>query len=173
MWRKSDAQPVPTREEPAPVIRTEPVSREPGPAQRASDATHLGKTIAIKGEITGREDLYLDGEVDGTIHLADARLTVGPAGRLRADAEAQEIEVHGDVRGTLLGRERVRIGRTGKVAGDVVTRRIAVEDGAVIRGSVDIVRPGEARTPKPVVAIASPAASVAIEGTGAVHEPIH
>jgi len=177
MWRKSDPA-SPSPEEAAPAYRAEPNNREPVPASRPAQSTHLGKTIAIKGEITGREDLYLDGELDGTIRLSDARLTVGPAGHLRAEAEAQEIEVQGEAQGTLLGRERVRIGRTGKVTGDIVTRRIAVEEGAIIHGSVDIARPGEGNTRKSVAASASvSAATPAAKNEGAVasssREPVN
>ena len=178
MWRKSDSPASPSSEEAVPAYRAEANNREPAPASRLAQSTHLGKTIAIKGEITGREDLYLDGELDGTIRLADARLTVGPSGHLRAEAEAREIEVQGEAEGTLLGRERVRIGRTGKVTGDIMTRRIAVEEGAVIHGSVDIARPGEANTRKPAAATASAAAgSPGMTNEGAVasgsREPVN
>ncbi len=151
MWRKQpDPQPAPREEEAPPpsAPRVPPPQDDPARVARPADGSYFGKTIAIKGEITGRENLFLDGEMDGAIRLTDARLTVGPTGRVRADAEAKEIEVHGEVVGALSAQERVRIGRTGRLQGDVVTHRIVVEEGAVIRGSVEIVRPGE----KPSVA---------------------
>jgi len=100
-------------------------------------------TILIKGEIRGREDLYIDGEVQGAIELTDGRVTIGPHGRISASAEAREIVVRGIVEGTLHGRERVEIARTGEVRGDIVTTRIAIEDGAVIHSKVEVVRAGE------------------------------
>jgi cytoskeletal protein CcmA (bactofilin family) len=150
MWRKQpDPRPSPGAEDarpPAPP--TPPEVRPPEPvraAVRGSEGTTLGKSVVIKGEITGRENVFVDGEMEGSIRLTDANVTVGPAGRVTAGIEAREIEVHGQVRGTLQAAERVRIGRSGKLYGDVVTRRIAVEEGAVIQGSVDTARPGATR----------------------------
>jgi len=106
----------------------------------------LTSTMVIKGEIRGREDLYVDGEVQGSIRLGDAKVTVGPHGRVTADIEAREIIVRGSVQGKLLGSDRVEIGPTGDVQGDVVTRRIALEDGARIKGSVEVTRAEEPRS---------------------------
>ncbi len=152
MWRKQpDSRPSPGAEEPRPPAPAPPAPAETRPSEpargltRTNEGTILGKAIAIRGEITGRENVFLDGELDGSIHLTDANVTVGPAGRVQADIEAREIEVHGTVRGTLQAAERVRIGRSGKLTGDILARRVAVEEGAVIRGSVEITRPGEAR----------------------------
>jgi len=100
-------------------------------------------TILIKGEIRGREDLYIDGEVQGVIELTDGRVTIGPHGRIAASAKAREIVVRGTVNGKLDGRDRVEIGRTGEVRGDIVTSRIAIEDGAVIHSNVEVIRAGE------------------------------
>jgi cytoskeletal protein CcmA (bactofilin family) len=102
-------------------------------------------SLVIKGDIRGREDLYIDGEVQGSINLSDGRVTIGPHGRITADIEAREIVVRGTVKGTLLARERVEIGRTGDARGDIVTARIAVEDGAQIHGKVDVPRTDESR----------------------------
>ncbi len=150
MWRKqTDAVPSSSGEglRPAGVAAPADVpSREPARAVTPSGGTQIGKTISIRGDISGREDIFLDGAVDGNVRVEGGRLTVGPAGRVRADLDAREIEVQGSVNGMLLGHERVRIGRTGRLSGDVVTQRIAVEDGAIIRGNVDIARPGQKAT---------------------------
>lgn len=148
MWRKqSDTQP----DSPAELAAAGRAgSPEPAQGQKArpGEGTRIGKTLTVRGEMTGQEDVLLEGKLEGNIRLAEARLTVGPSGQLRAEVEAQEIEVHGEVEGTLLAKERVRIGRSGKLTGDVVARRLAVEEGAVIHGTVDIVRPGESRPAK-------------------------
>lgn len=166
MWRKqTDAEPSSSGEglrTAGAAARADVTSRDPSRAVAPAGGTQIGKTISIRGDISGREDIFLDGAVDGNVRVDGARLTVGPAGRVRADLDAREIEVHGSVNGMLLGHERVRIGRTGRLSGDVVTQRIAVEDGAIIRGSVDITRPGqkEIRTQKPELSKQKPAASV-------------
>ena len=100
----------------------------------------ITSTLLIKGEIRGREDLYIDGEVQGTIQLSDGRVTVGPHGKISADVDAREIVVRGKVKGAVRGRERVEIGRTGEVRGDIVTVRIAIEEGAQIHSKVEITR---------------------------------
>ena len=84
--------------------------------------------------------MYIDGEVQGTIDLSDGRVTVGPHGKISADMDAREIIVRGKVKGAVRGRERVEIGRTGEVRGDIVTVRIAIEEGAQIHSKVEITR---------------------------------
>ena len=111
------------------------------PATAPNGATgHLTISHTIRGEISGREDLYVDGEVEGKITLEDAKIVIGPNGRLAADVDAREILVLGKVKGNLHGRDSVTIGRTGHVIGDVVTRYISVEDGAQVQGSLDVTR---------------------------------
>lgn len=105
----------------------------------------ITSTLIIKGEIRGREDLYVDGEVQGSIHLSDGRVTVGPHGKISADVEAREIVVRGKVKGALRGRDRVEIGSTGEVLGDIATTRIAIGEGAQIHSKVEITRAEEPR----------------------------
>jgi cytoskeletal protein CcmA (bactofilin family) len=109
----------------------------------------ITSTLLIKGEIRGREDLYIDGEVQGTIHLTDGRVTVGPHGKISADVDAREIVVRGKVKGALRGRERVEVGRSGEIRGDIVTLRIAIEEGAQIHSKVEITRAEESRNARP------------------------
>ena len=94
--------------------------------------------IKIKGEISGREDLFLDGAFEGKIHIADGSFTVGPNARVNAEIEAREIIVRGEVIGTLKARERVQVWSTGRVTGDMETRGIVIEDGAILRGKVEV-----------------------------------
>jgi cytoskeletal protein CcmA (bactofilin family) len=132
----ASATPTP-RAEAAPVAPAQP-------APSAPPAGHLTISHTIRGEITGREDLYVDGEVEGRVTLEDAKIVIGPNGRVVADVEAREILVLGKVKGNLHGRDSVTIGRTGHVIGDVVTRYISVEDGAQVQGSLDVSRSEEA-----------------------------
>jgi cytoskeletal protein CcmA (bactofilin family) len=114
--------------------------------------------------------LYIDGEVQGSIRLTDGRVTVGPHGKIAADVDAREVIVRGTVKGAVRGRERVEIGRTGEVRGDIATVRIAIEEGAEIHSKVEIARPDDSRnvrTPAKVpaaVPAATPVAAVKAAG---------
>lgn len=111
---------------------------------RPSDSNSLlGKSLSFQGELKGAEDLYIDGEFAGTIELGEHSVTVGPEGRVRADIRAREIIIEGNVQGNLRAGERLQIGRTGSVTGDLVTARIVIEDGAYFKGSIDIERAEE------------------------------
>jgi cytoskeletal protein CcmA (bactofilin family) len=114
------------------------------PNATAQPAGRISSTLAIKGEITGSDDLFVDGDIEGKISIAEGRVTIGTNGRVTADIVAREIVVHGHVEGNLHGRERVQIGSTGCARGDVITGRFVVEDGAEIHGHVEI---GPAETP--------------------------
>jgi cytoskeletal protein CcmA (bactofilin family) len=106
-----------------------------------ADVAHIGKSVVVKGELSGSEDLYLDGEVEGTIELNEHSLTVGPNGRLKATVRARDVVVHGKVDGNIHAGERVELKRTAILAGDIVTQRIVIEDGAMFKGGIDIQRP--------------------------------
>jgi cytoskeletal protein CcmA (bactofilin family) len=108
-------------------------------------------TLLIKGEIHGREDLYIDGEVQGAIHLSEGRVTVGPHGKISANVDAREIIVRGKVKGALHARERVEVGRTGEIHGDIATARLAIEEGAQIHSKVEITRSNESQNAHPAV----------------------
>lgn len=128
----------------------------------------IGKSLKVKGTISGHEDLYVDGEIEGTIELEENSLTVGPNGNVNADVKAREITVQGRLKGNLRAGERIEIRKTGSLEGDVSTARIVIEDGAVFRGSIDIVKPGEAmsqpKRPEPAAAATSGAASSVANG---------
>ncbi len=139
MWRKpEEPKPSAPRPDVGAAPKFEPSRADSGASGAPAAGGSVTKSIAIRGEITGRENLYIDGEVEGHIRLSDGVVTVGPNGRVNAEIEAREVIVHGKVKGPLRGRDRVQIGRTGEVLGDVVTQRIAIEDGALLRGMVEI-----------------------------------
>jgi len=117
----------------------------PRPAVAAStaDQATIGKSLVIKGEVTGSESLYIDGRVEGSINLAGNRVTVGRNGVVSANINAREIVVLGKVRGNLTASDRVDIRSDGSLTGDVVAARISIEDGAFFKGGIDIRKGGQ------------------------------
>ena len=126
-----------------------------------ADVAHIGKSVLIKGELSGSEDLYLDGEVEGNILLKDHSLTIGPNGRVRANIQAKDVVVHGKVDGNVQGTDRVELKRSAVLSGDISTQRIVIEDGAFFKGAIDIKKEGKAEPAreKTVAAAASYASS--------------
>lgn len=108
----------------------------------------VGRTLRIKGELIGTEELIIDGEVEGTIELGESRLTIAPQGRVQADIKAREIIIEGTVRGTARAGDRLHIAKSGNVSGDLVAARVSIEDGAYFKGSIDIQKPEEQKTTK-------------------------
>lgn len=106
--------------------------------QSRTDVAHIGKSVVVKGELSGSEDLYVDGEVEGSIELHDHNLTVGPNGRIRANVNAKEVVIQGRVDGNVTGTDRVELRKSAVLAGDIVTQRIVIEDGAYFKGGIDI-----------------------------------
>ena len=98
----------------------------------------IGSTIKIKGEVTGGEDLVIDGSVEGTIDLASNQVTVGESGKVKADIKAKTVILNGQVTGDITGGEKVVISKSGNVRGNIVTPRMTLEDGAVFKGSIDM-----------------------------------
>lgn len=114
----------------------------------SSRTASIGKSVIIKGQLFSREDLYIDGEIDGSVDILEHRLTVGPNGKLQAGVRAKEIVVLGTIHGNVEAAERIEIRKDAKLVGDIKTVRIVIEDGAFFKGSIDIVRPVEAPKPK-------------------------
>ena len=108
-----------------------------------SGVARLGASLHVKGEISGNEDLAIDGSVEGLVHLEDRKLTVGASARLTADIIAREVVVYGNVKGNLRARDRIEIKKDGSVVGDLTTARIMIEDGAYFKGSIEIDKAGE------------------------------
>ena len=121
-----------------------PTPQNSAPVHPAAPSSTIVTTIAaglkISGEISGTTDLYIDGEAQGKVRLPKARVTVGPNGRVQADIEAREIMIEGTVLGNLKSSERLYLGAASRVQGSVLTPRIAIEDGARLRGKVEMVR---------------------------------
>ena|SRR5271168_275163 len=104
----------------------------------------LGASLHVKGEITGNEDLAIDGSVEGLVQLEDRKLTIGATAKVTADVIAREVVVYGNVKGNLRARDRIEIKKDGSVVGDLTTARIMIEDGAYFKGSIEIDKAGEA-----------------------------
>ena len=98
----------------------------------------IGRTVVIKGEVTGSESLYIDGKIEGTLSFKDHRVTVGRNGVVAANISAREVVIMGKVTGNIECSDRVDIRSEGSLTGDVVSQRISVEDGALLRGSVQL-----------------------------------
>jgi cytoskeletal protein CcmA (bactofilin family) len=136
-----------------------PVGRmEPEPA-RGGSAT-IGKAVKIVGQIFSREDLYVDGDVEGTLEAMDHKLTIGPNGKVHAGVKAREVVALGSIQGNVEASERIEIRKDAKLVGDIKTARIVIEDGAYFKGSIDIVKSepkASASQPRPQPVIAAPA----------------
>jgi cytoskeletal protein CcmA (bactofilin family) len=110
----------------------------------SSKLVNIGQTIFIKGELTGTEDLTIDGRVEGKIELKDHNLTIGPNGKIKADLYAKNIVITGEVLGNAFASEKVEVTNSGVLKGDIVSPRIVIADGAQFKGSVDMDRGGAA-----------------------------
>lgn len=115
-------------------------SVEPEPYRASANAASIGKSVVIKGNIISREDLYFDGELDGTVELQEHRLTIGPNGRVQANVKAREIVIIGTIHGNVEASEKIEIRKEAKLVGDIRTARIVIEDGAFFKGSIDIIK---------------------------------
>src|SRR5436309_5165237 len=153
MWKPTNQPTTPPRpgtpepERPAMTTPTQPTTGESAPAPRpvttsTADQATIGKSLVIKGEVTGSESLYIDGRVEGSINLSGNRVTVGRNGVVAANINAREIVVLGKVRGNLTASDRVDIRSDGSLTGDVVAARISIEDGAFFKGGIDIRKAG-------------------------------
>jgi cytoskeletal protein CcmA (bactofilin family) len=105
--------------------------------------SRLGSSLHLKGEISGNEDLDIDGTVEGLVHIDDGKLTVGTTAKLTADVIAGEVIVYGSVKGNVRGKGKIEIKKDGSVNGDLTTAQIVIEDGAYFKGSIDIEKSAE------------------------------
>src|SRR5713226_5484980 len=157
MWKPTNQPQTPGRpaepERPTMSTPSAPaaMANEPAVSPRApvagtttsADQATIGKSLVIKGEVTGSESLYIDGRVEGAISLAGNRVTIGRNGVVAANINAREIVVLGKVRGNLTASDRVDIRSDGSLTGDVVAARISIEDGAFFKGGIDIRKGGQ------------------------------
>lgn len=145
MWKKEDSRSQGVAE-PAAGFSTAIAPASSSPRETTNNAPTSGHAAAcisqgirIKGEVTGSEDLFLDGKLEGKLNLTNnASVTIGPNGDVKADIFAREVVVRGRVDGKIIGREKIQLWSTGNVAGDLQTERLSIEDGAVLRGRVEI-----------------------------------
>jgi cytoskeletal protein CcmA (bactofilin family) len=142
--RPNEPERTPVSTPPA-TSASEPITTAARPvvASATADQATIGKSLVIKGEVTGSESLYIDGRVEGSINLAGNRVTVGRNGVVSANINAREIVVLGKVRGNLTASDRVDIRSDGSLTGDVVAARISIEDGAFFKGGIDIRKAGQ------------------------------
>ena len=119
------------------------------PAASAGGAATIGKGVNVKGQILSREDLVIDGEVEGTVEAHDHRITIGPNGRVHAGVKAREIVVLGTIQGNVEAADKIDIKKDAKLVGDIKTARIVIEDGAYFKGSIDITKPDARPQAKP------------------------
>ena len=104
----------------------------------ASGLAQIGKSVVVKGELSGSEDLYVDGQVEGSIALKGNSLTVGPNGLVKASVDAKGVVVQGKLEGNIQASDRVELRKSAIVTGDITTQRISIEEGAYLKGKVDI-----------------------------------
>lgn len=163
MWRlKKD-------EQTAPRVSTPPGTKTAGPLSAPLEGTamstdairspstasdhataRLNASLHVKGDISGKGDLHIDGSIEGQIQLEDGKLTVGPRARVNADVVAREIVVYGSIKGNLRAHDRIEITKDGSVVGNLLAGRILIEDGANFKGSIEIDRKAEGeRVPDP------------------------
>ena len=163
MWKRDEAvKPV----SPPPAAALPPPASAPvgAPAPRSDVRTHMekdivniGKSVVIKGELNGSEDLTIEGHVEGTIQLRDHVLTIGPNGKIKAQVFAKAVIVLGEVTGNVTASEKVDIRDNGSVDGDIISPRVAIAEGAHFRGSVDMQRKADKAQPGAAAAAAKPA----------------
>lgn len=171
MWnRRKEEDPAPRTMNPVPAPSD--LSREGIPmstlssretshtdTHRVASSAVIGKSVVIKGQIYSREDLVIDGEVEGSVEANENKIVVGPNGRVNAGVKAREVVVHGSIKGNVEAGEKIDIRREAKLVGDIKTQRIVIEDGAYFKGSVDIQRPETAKVAAAAGAGAAPQAA--------------
>jgi len=159
MWKPNQAGPnSPSTPEPARPTppASAPAAFEPGTVRPTTGSSAsaavptgeqatIGKSLFVKGEVSGSESLYVDGKVEGTINLPGNRVTVGRNGQVAANITAREVVVLGKVRGNIQASDRVDIRSEGSLTGDVAAARISIEDGAYFKGGIDIRKPGDTK----------------------------
>jgi cytoskeletal protein CcmA (bactofilin family) len=156
MWNQIDRQSsVPKSSAPIPSASSAPAlppikQQDSTIRKRESTVACIGKSVVVKGEVTSAEDLIIEGRVEGKIDLQGHSLVVGQGGDIRAEIVAKSVIVHGTVTGNVTARERVEVRETGAIEGDIVTPGLAVSEGAVLSGRVDMPRTTANREQLPV-----------------------
>jgi cytoskeletal protein CcmA (bactofilin family) len=175
MWKRDEAV-KPTSGQPAstaPVVSTPSASTSAAPQPDSRrierDMVNIGKSVVIKGELNGSEDLTIEGQVEGKIELKDHVLTIGPNGKIKAQVFAKAVIVLGEVNGNVTATEKVDIRDGGSVDGDIIAPRVAIAEGAHFRGSVDMQRKGQPAAKEPQKAASQPAPQAQAQPQAAAH----
>lgn len=134
MWKKPEPSDSSREHSPAPTANP----RTPSTGQGSGERAVIGASITIQGDVTGEEDLLIQGKVDGKVNLKQNNVTIGERGRVKADVYGRGLVVEGEVEGNLYGEERVIVRQTGKVIGNITSPRVTLEDGATFKGSIDM-----------------------------------
>jgi cytoskeletal protein CcmA (bactofilin family) len=143
---------------PAPVTLGKPIEEKPmaEPAKPSvispidPGRTQFGRSLTVKGDVSGSEDLIIFGQFEGTINVQGHCLTIGPEGKVKAEIQAARVVIHGSVHGNISVRERVEIYKSGHVVGDLIAPGISIEDGAYFKGKIEILRDGEHEPESPL-----------------------
>jgi len=130
-----------------------------------SEVANIGQSVVIKGELSGSENLFVDGEVEGRIELPASKLVIGPNGRIKANIHAREVVVNGKIDGDITATERVELRKTASLSGNIVTARIIVEEGAFFKGNIDVQRESAARASEAKSAAASVTTAQPVQGS--------
>ncbi|HEX4650872.1 MAG TPA: polymer-forming cytoskeletal protein [Granulicella sp.] len=129
--------------------------------KQAEDSTVIGKSVSIRGEFSASEDLYLDGEIQGTISLPGNRLTIGPNARVQAEVRVRDVIVFGRLEGNIHASGRVELRQSAVMQGDIIASRLSIEENASVKGRIEITGPAAAaprHEPAVVVPQSAPAA---------------
>lgn len=164
MWKRDEAvRPASGQPAAQPSAAAAAAPNRPDPSHRLErDIVNIGKSVVIKGELTGSEDLTIEGQVEGTIQLREHGLTIGPNGKIKAQVFAKNVIVLGEIVGNVTASEKVDIRDNGSVDGDIISPRVAIAEGAHFRGTVDMQKkPG---APAPAAKPAEPAKAPAAAG---------
>jgi cytoskeletal protein CcmA (bactofilin family) len=143
---------TPKTEEPMTENLQRPITPTPTSGSRVQ--TVLGQGVLVKGDLSGKEDLLIEGECEGTLNFQDHCLTIGPASQVKSEIHARQVVVHGTVNGRISAKDRVEIRKTGTVVGDIVSAGVAIEDGAYFKGSIEIIREGQSKVTRAASAVA-------------------
>ena len=171
MWKRDEAVRAPQPSTPAPTVTPvtpqEPAAprHEPTRLQEKEQTVNIGKSVIIKGDLSGSEDLTIEGQVEGKIELRDNVLTIGPNASIKAQILAKAVVIQGAVHGNVSASDKIEIRDAGSVDGDLSAPRVAIADGAHFRGSIDMQRPGSTPAAGKAAVDVKPAATVAASAT--------
>lgn len=147
-WMRQKSEPQDTAsEQPVAATPSTKPAKTPAPEKRMDKVVNIGQSVQIKGELTGNEDLTIEGTVDGKIVVKDHNLTIGANGRITAEVHAKTVIVLGSVTGNVTADDKVEIAPTGTLHGDIRAPRVTIQDGAKFKGAIDMDRKGQAGQP--------------------------